>query len=141
MDLVSLFLIGFVAATLVPIPSEFVLGALVAGSERDAWLLWTVATTGNTLGAVVNWVLARYLLRFRDRRWFPWPSGLDQATDRMRRWGEAGLLLAWMPILGDPLTFAAGLLRVPLVRFVPLVAVGKGARYAVVLWGLDAAQV
>lgn len=141
MELLTLFWWAFLAATLVPVPSEIGLGYLTVAGEHSAALLWVVATAGNTLGAVVNWLLARSLLHLRERRWFRWLAGdgpSESSLDRFRRWGELSLLLAWVPIVGDPLTFVAGLVGVPLWRFVLWVALGKGARYAVVIWGTDA---
>ncbi len=129
----GLFLNAFLAATLIPLSSEAVLAVLSRAEGFDVALLFAVATLGNTLGAMLNWWLGRYCLRWRDRRWFPFDAGqLDRAGARFRRYGLWSLLLAWVPIVGDPLTFAAGVLRVNFWLFVTLVAIGKTARYAVV---------
>ena len=129
----GLFATAFLAATLIPVSSEIVLGALSAAQGFDVWLLVAVATTGNTLGSVVNWWLGRYCLHWRDRRWFPVkPATLTRATERFNRYGLWSLLLAWLPIVGDPLTFAAGVLGVRFPIFVTLVAIGKAARYVAV---------
>jgi membrane protein YqaA with SNARE-associated domain len=83
---------------------------------------------------VINWVLGRYLSRFQDRRWFPIKGrALERATRFYRRWGVWTLLLAWTPIIGDPLTLVAGIFRTRLRVFVPLVTAGKLARYLVVV--------
>ena len=68
----SLFGVSFLAATLIPFYSEVALVGLLAAGY-DPFLLWLFASAGNTLGAVVNWVLGRYLLHFEHRRWFPFP--------------------------------------------------------------------
>lgn len=129
----GLFATAFLAATLVPVSSEVVLAALSAADGFEAWRLVAVATIGNTLGSVVNWLLGRYCLHWQDRRWFPIkPESLARATARFNRYGLRSLLLAWLPIGGDPLTFAAGLLGVRFPAFLVLVAIGKAARYAVV---------
>ena len=129
----GLFATAFLAATLIPISSEVVLGALSTAQGFDIWLLVAVASTGNTLGSVVNWLLGRYCLRWQDRRWFPVkPDTLTRATARFNRCGLWSLLLAWVPIVGDPLTFAAGVLGVRFPIFVTLVAIGKTARYIAV---------
>ena len=129
----GLFATAFLAATLIPISSEVVLGALSAAQGFDIWLLVAVASTGNTLGSVVNWLLGRYCLRWQDRRWFPVkPDTLTHATALFNRYGLWSLLLAWVPIVGDPLTFAAGVLGVRFPIFVTLVAIGKTARYLAV---------
>lgn len=129
----GLFATAFLAATLIPVSSEIVLGALSAAQGFDVWLLVAVATAGNTLGSIVNWWLGRYCLHWRDRRWFPVkPATLTRATERFNRYGLWSLLLAWLPIVGDPLTFAAGVLGVRFPIFVTLVAIGKAARYVAV---------
>ena len=131
---VGLFASGFLAATLLPLSSEAVLVGLVAAGGYDVGLLWFAASLGNSLGAAVNWALGRYCLRWRERRWFP-VSGpaLERAGAWFRRWGSWSLLMAWLPVVGDPLTFAAGIMRVNFWLFLILVAVGKGARYIAVI--------
>lgn len=130
----SLFFSAFLAATLIPGSSEAVLAALVIAGNGDPWLLLAAAMAGNVLGSVANWFCGRFLAAFRDRNWFPvTPRRYDQATGWFRRFGVWSLLFAWLPIVGDPLTVAAGGLRVPLGRFIALVTVGKLARYLVVM--------
>ena len=131
--LLSLFVTAFLAATLLPAFSEVALLGLQAGGG-DPLALWLVASTGNTLGSVVNWWLGGQLLRFRERRWFPVGAAeLERAERWFQRYGLWSLLFAWAPIGGDGLTVVAGTLRVPFVPFVTLVAVGKAARYAALL--------
>ncbi len=131
---VGLFLSAFLAATILPFSSEAVMAGLLAFESYDPWTLWAVASVGNTLGALVNWALGRYCLHWQDRKWFPVkPKQLVKAHDWFGRYGSWTLLLAWVPIVGDPLTFAAGILRVNVWLFLSLVASGKAARYAVVL--------
>ena len=130
----GVLLTGLVAATLLPVQSEFLLAGLDASGRYDTLALVVAATVGNVLGATINWTLGRYLIRFRDRRWFPIkPSLIDRATAWFNRWGVWSLLLAWAPFVGDPLTLAAGILRVRLVPFLLLVTAGKAARYAAVV--------
>ncbi len=129
----GLFLTALLAATLIPVSSEAVLGALSAADGADIWWLVAVASLGNTLGAAINWWLGRTCLRWREHRWFPVkPAALARATDRFNRFGSWSLLFAWLPVVGDPLTFAAGVLRVNFWRFLALVAAGKTARYAII---------
>lgn len=127
---VVLFASALVAATILPMQSEAVLvGLLVAGDHPVAALL-LVATVGNVLGAVINWVLGRYLLQFRDRRWFPASDRqLHRAQGWYRRYGRWSLLGSWLPLVGDPLTVVAGVMREPFATFLMLVTVAKGARY------------
>jgi membrane protein YqaA with SNARE-associated domain len=123
-----------VAATLLPAQSEAVLVSLVLGGAQPVWALVTVASAGNVLGAVINWALGRSIERFRDRRWFPvGPAALASAQARYQRWGKWSLLLSWMPIIGDPLTLAAGFLREPLPVFLLFVTIAKTARYLVLV--------
>ncbi|SHM43218.1 membrane protein YqaA, SNARE-associated domain [Roseovarius litoreus] len=126
----GLFLAAFAAATIFPFQSEAVLAGLLVAATHPATLLIAVATLGNVLGSVVNWVLGRYLLVFRDRRWFPASaSQLDRAQAWYGRYGRWSLLGSWLPVIGDPLTVVAGLMREPLPSFLLLVTIAKGARY------------
>jgi membrane protein YqaA with SNARE-associated domain len=128
---------AFGAATLLVLPSEAVLAAQIKAGLAPVWALLVVATIGNVGGSVFNWWLGRHALRFRDRRWFPFaPATIESASMRFQRWGLWSLLLAWVPVIGDPLTFIAGVLRVPFHWFLPLVAIGKGGRYAILAAGL-----
>jgi membrane protein YqaA with SNARE-associated domain len=132
----GLFLGAFLAATLLPISSEAVLAGLLATRTGDPLALFLVATVGNTLGSVVNWLLGRGIARFRERPWFPVsPQRYDAASRQFARYGIWSLLFAWLPVVGDALTLVAGALRVRLLPFVVLVAIGKAARYAMILAG------
>lgn len=72
--------------------------------------------------------------RFQDKPWFfVSKQQLSAAEARFNRYGRFSLLFAWLPVIGDPLTFIAGILRVPFSIFVVLVALGKALRYAIVL--------
>lgn len=139
MAYLSLFTAAFLAATLLPAQSEVLLLALILDDPtRVGWLI-LVATVGNTLGSVLNWWLGRYLHRFQGKRWFPVSEdALKYAEQRFRKYGLWSLLLSWMPVIGDPLTVIAGILRVPFWTFLVLVGIAKGIRYAliggVVLW-------
>lgn len=130
----SMFSSALVAASLLPAQSEAVLVSLVLGGAQPVWALVTVASVGNVLGAVINWVLGRSIERFRERRWFPvGPAALASAQTRYQRWGKWSLLLSWMPVIGDPLTLAAGFLREPLPVFLLLVTIAKTTRYLVLV--------
>ncbi|RWM08412.1 MAG: DedA family protein [Mesorhizobium sp.] len=126
----GLFLAAFVAATILPLQSEAVLvGLLLAGTHSPAALV-LVATIGNVLGSAVNWLLGRGIDSFRDRKWFPAkPAALDRAAARYHRYGRWSLLLSWAPVIGDPLTVMAGVLREPLWSFLAIVTIAKAGRY------------
>jgi membrane protein YqaA with SNARE-associated domain len=130
----SLFLVATLAATILPGTSEAMLLAMAAAQPASTVSLFIAATAGNTLGAVINWALGRWLSRYADAPWFPAsPRRLAQVTTLFRKYGVWTLLFSWTPFVGDPLTVVAGLLRVPFPIFVILVAIGKAARYLVVL--------
>jgi membrane protein YqaA with SNARE-associated domain len=131
--LLGLFLSAFLSATLLPGSSEVALAALLALGKHDAATLVAVATAGNVLGSVVNWALGRWLSHYADRRWFPiGPGAYARAAAWYNRFGLWSLLFAWLPVVGDPLTLVAGALRVPFLRFVVLVTLGKAGRYVFV---------
>lgn len=128
----ALFLAAFLAATIVPAQSEAVLVGLILAKDQPVVLLLLVATTGNVLGSVVNWLLGRFIEHFRSRPWFPVSEQkLARAEAWYRRFGIWSLLLSWVPIIGDPLTVVAGLLRTPFLTFLILVTIAKAGRYAV----------
>jgi membrane protein YqaA with SNARE-associated domain len=132
----GLFAVAFVAATLLPAHSELALVGLLLSGNFSPWMLVAVASAGNILGSCVNWLLGGLAERFRDRKWFPVsPQALDNAQGWYRRYGRWSLLLSWAPIVGDPLTVAAGLMREPLWSFLILVAIAKTARYVLLALG------
>ena len=126
----SVFFSAFLAATILPAQSEAVLAYQLSVSPGAMASLVLVATIGNVLGAVVNWGLGRFFARFSDRTWFPVrPHPLVKAEGRYRRYGRYSLLLSWVPVLGDPITVIAGVLREPLWSFILLVSIAKSSRY------------
>jgi membrane protein YqaA with SNARE-associated domain len=134
----GLFFSAFLAATLVPAYSEILFAGLVA-SGYDPLTLWAWASAGNTLGSAVNWALGRYLLEFQDRRWFPFKAdNLGMAQRWFQKYGVWSLLMAWLPVGGDALTFIAGIMRVNFIVFFLLTAIGKATRYAILLGVLEA---
>ncbi|TFF27850.1 DedA family protein [Jiella endophytica] len=132
----ALFWSAFLAATILPGASEVLLAVTLIERTADPWLLIGVATLGNTLGSLVNWMLGRFLIGFKDRRWFPVPSDrIDRFSKTFNRYGSWSLLFAWAPIGGDALTVVAGIARVGVIPFLVLVGVGKLFRYLVVAAG------
>ena len=132
LTLAALFLVAFASATILPLQSEAMLTALILAKNYSLFWLLMVAGTGNTLGAVVNWWLGKKVETYRDRSWFPvTPDRLQLAQGWYQRYGKYSLLLSWLPIAGDALTVAAGLMREPLPVFIVFVATAKFARYFV----------
>ncbi|MGI9373310.1 MAG: YqaA family protein [Hyphomicrobiales bacterium] len=129
---IGLFTSALLAATILPMQSEAVLVGLLVADIHPATALIFVATVGNVLGSVINWVLGRYFLMFKEKRWFPLSQRqLERSQVWYKRYGRWSLLASWVPIIGDPLTVMAGVMREPLVTFLVLVTIAKGARYLV----------
>ncbi|WP_127091582.1 YqaA family protein [Aquabacter cavernae] len=129
----GLFLTALVAATLLPMQSEAALVGLLLTDTYPWWALVAVATAGNVLGSMINWLLGRGIERYRDRRWFPvGKRSLDRAQGWYQRYGKWSLLLSWAPIVGDPLTVIAGILREPFAMVLLLVTIAKLGRYLVI---------
>ncbi len=129
----SLFVTALIAATLFPLSSEALLVTLLY-QHYSPFLLWLAATSGNTFGSCINWFLGQQCLHWRDKKWFPIkPPQLARAQTQFQRYGVVSLLFAWLPVVGDPLTFFAGVMRIPFWQFLVLVAIGKSLRYAVVI--------
>lgn len=126
----GLFLSALLAATLLPMQSEAVLVGLLVLGTYPVWALLAVATLGNVLGALVNWLLGRGIERWHDRKWFPLRGErLARMQAHYHRYGRWSLLLSWMPVIGDPLTVVAGVMREPLWSFLLLVTIAKFGRY------------
>ena len=130
MALLLLFLSAFGAATLLPLQSEAVLLGLLSQTDYAAALLIVVASVGNILGSCVNWYLGIKAQHFKDKKWFPVSEQkLNRAQKLYHRYGFWSLLLSWTPIIGDPITLIAGLMRENFIRFLLMVSVAKIGRY------------
>lgn len=131
-SLLALFLLGFLAATLLPLGSEWLLAGMVIAGQ-PFWSCVLLATLGNTLGACTSYGLGRWgadwmiekLLRITEQRRL-------RAEQFCRRYGSWGLLLSWLPVIGDPLCLAGGVMNIPFGRFLAAVAAGKFGRYLTV---------
>jgi membrane protein YqaA with SNARE-associated domain len=133
MGYASLFFTALISATFFPLSSEAILATLLYQGYSPL-LLWLVATSGNTLGSCVNWYFGTQCLRWQNKKWFPLSaSQIDKAQASFQRYGTLSLLFAWLPIVGDPLTFFAGMMRMHFLKFVVLVALGKALRYAILI--------
>ena len=131
----SLFAISFLAATILPFSSELTLAGLIATSDYDNLLLLIVASFGNVLGSLVNWALGSYSRNLTKKKWFPFKeTQIERSSKWFRKFGKWSLLFAWVPVLGDPLTLVAGILRVKFIDFIILVAIGKVSRYLIVFY-------
>lgn len=133
LSLWGLFASAFVSATLFPGGSEVVLAALAHARSHDFWTLLGVAALGNTLGGMSTWLLG-WLLARRYPLDQPHKAGQRRAIAHLKKWGSPLLLFSWLPIVGDPLCFAAGWLRLNILFSAFFIGAGKSARYAVILW-------
>lgn len=129
----ALFTSAFLSATLLPGGSEALLAWQVHQGVADPALLWAVATAGNTLGAMTSWGVGWLIALRYPARGLLAPAR-QRAVERVRQWGAPTLLLAWMPVLGDPLCVAAGWLRMSFFASLLFIALGKALRYALILW-------
>ena len=135
MQYVLLFFSALLAASIFPAQSEALFAGFLLETPGDFWALWAAASVGNTVGSILNWALGCYMERWQHRKWFPIKvDSLAKAQAFFQRYGWSALLLSWMPIIGDPITVVAGLLRMPLIPFIILVAIAKSGRYWAVGW-------
>lgn len=129
----GLFISAFISSTLLPGGSEAILALLATSSVHERWLLFAIATGGNTLGGISSWLIGRLMAsRFSVQRMQQ--GKYVQAIERIRKWGSPILLFSWLPIVGDPLCLAAGWLKINFFYSALFIAIGKAARYAVILW-------
>ena len=127
----SLFTISFLAATILPVSSELTLFGLISTKHYSALALLFSASFGNILGSALNWFLGFNLLLYIKKKWFPFNQNqINKASKWFKKFGLWTLLFSWVPIVGDPLTLVAGILKVRFSIFLFLVSVGKICRYS-----------
>lgn len=129
----ALFLAAFVAATLLPAQSELALAGVLLYGKIPAWLAIGSAWLGNVAGSCLNYALGRFAVAYAQGKLFP-PDTIAKARSRYQKYGRWALLLSWAPIIGDPITFAAGILKEKFAVFLAIVAAAKLARYLVVAY-------
>ena len=126
----SLFVVSFLSATIFPASSELTLIGLISMKEYNTFSLLSAASLGNIMGSSLNWFLGFYLLKYINKKWFPFSQNqISRASSWFKRFGIWSLLFSWVPVVGDPLTLIAGILRVNFLLFIILVAAGKISRY------------
>lgn len=125
-----LFISAFGAATLLPLQSEAVLVGLLTQEKYSVFGLILIASLGNVLGSCVNWYLGLRIEQFKNRQWFPVSEvNMLKAEKIYQKYGFWSLFLSWVPIIGDPITLIAGLLKENFWRFLFIVALAKTGRY------------
>ncbi len=130
-----LFLSAFGAATLLPLQSEAVLVGLLLQDQYSTYLLLLAASVGNVLGSCVNWYLGLKIERFKNKKWFPVSEkNMLKAEKIYQQYGFWSLLLSWTPVIGDPITLIAGLMKENFWRFLVIVTIAKAGRYLFIYW-------
>ena len=126
----TIFFLSFLAATILPFSSEIGLASLLALDTYNNTLLLIFASCGNILGSCINWLLGNYSREFENKKWFPFNNqNLVKASNWFEKYGKWSLLLSWMPVVGDPITFIAGTMKTKFAVFLLLVSIGKILRY------------
>ncbi len=134
MSYFSLFLTSFASATLLPGGSE-ALFIYLLNEHLSPTLLLAIATLGNTLGSFVNYILGKYATDFALSKGYMKEKHLIKASSVFEKYGAWSLLFSWLPIIGDPLTFVAGIVRYSWWKFLIIVGFAKFARYIFVYLG------
>jgi membrane protein YqaA with SNARE-associated domain len=120
-------------ATIIPFGSEAYFITLLSLEKYNHFILFVVASVGNVLGSLFNWICGFYINFFIKKSWFPINNKIiDRGNKLFTKYGKWSLLISWFPLLGDPITFAAGTLRYPIIPFLVLVSIGKVGRYLII---------
>jgi len=131
----KLFIVSLLAATILPLSSEIVLTTMLLTNLFEKNILLIIASSGNILGSILNWYLGKKITIFQDRKWFPVsPEQLNKSQKYFQKYGLWSLLLAWVPVIGDPLTLLAGVLKVRFSIFFILVSISKISRYIFIIY-------
>ena len=131
----QLLLFSFLAATFLPFSSEVILTTMYLSKNFNIFILLIVASIGNISGSLFNWYLGKKILIFKDKKWFPISDDrLKKSEKFFQKYGVWSLLLAWVPIIGDPLTMIAGVLRIKLIVFLIFVSISKISRYVFIIY-------
>ena len=131
----TIFFLSFLAATILPFSSEIGLASLLALDTYNNVLLLILASCGNILGSCINWLLGNYSREFEKKKWFPFnKKNLLKASNWFERYGKWSLLLSWVPVIGDPITFIAGTMKTKFKTFIILVSISKISRYLIIFF-------
>ena len=129
----GVFLVSFIASTLVPFSNEVVVAAMPA-LGYDIWLTAVWATAGGYLGSLVNYFVGQRGTDFIFSRWISIkPERWEQAEKIFNRWGNWALFFVWLPVVGDPLALVAGAFNIDWRLFSFWVISGKFLRFIVLL--------
>ena len=125
----TVFVVSFISATLLPLGSEPAVFGLVTLNPQLFWPTILVATAGNTLGGALDWAMGFASHKVVDR--YQHSRHHLKALNWLKRIGPKACLLAWLPLIGDPLCAVAGWLKLPFWRCLAYMAIGKFARYVI----------
>ncbi len=130
----TLFFSALISSTLFPGGSEaLLLYKLKEGADATALVL--IATIGNVLGSLITYGMGRLGNEAIHKKWLRMDEAkVARAEQWFGKYGTPSLLLAWLPIVGDPLCLVAGLLRSNMLFFLVLVTIGKAMRYLFIAW-------
>ena len=137
MGLWLLFFSSFSSATILPGSSEILLTAMLVDGAWQSWQLFIMACSGNVLGSIVTFYMGYFIyakkpIDLSRNKYYP------RVHHVIQRWGWSSLLLSWLPVVGDVFCLLAGWLRLnPLLAFMAIM-VGKSARYAMLIWFMQA---
>ncbi len=128
----ALFVLSFLAATVLPLGSEWLLIGLILNSFSVETVV-AVATVGNYLGACTTYGIGFWGSAFFMHRVLRVDAKQEEkAAAFFRKYGSWSLLLSWVPVIGDPLCIVAGSLRLNFFLFSLFVFTGKFVRYAII---------
>ena len=129
----SLFIFCLSLGTFFPFASETFLATQLLSEKYNVFLLIFFASLGNILGSVISWLFGYFVNFFIKKPWFPINNYLLQkGTAIFKKYGKWSLLLSWVPFIGDPIAFAAGILKYNILFFLIFVSIGKVARYLLI---------
>ena len=123
----ALFLSAFLAATIFPLSSEATF--LLALSEGMTFPHAIIsASSGNILAITLNYWLGYWLYKKTQTKLLKSKIG-SKSLACGNKYGYFILLFSWLPIIGDPLTLVAGVIRLKFVWFVIIAGSLRVLRY------------
>lgn len=132
---ITLFFSAFISATLFPMGSEALLVYDIT-QNYNLFLLLFFATFGNVLGSCINYYLGLKGEEFLEKKQYVKKEKMQYYKEKFERFGGYSLLLSWMPLIGDPITFMAGVLKYPFKYFLFFVFIAKLGRYLILALGV-----
>jgi len=133
MTYITIFFISLISGSLFPLGSEGLLAYdLLKG--YNPYLLLTFASIGNTLGTIINYYLGLKGEEYLEKKGYLNKEKLKIAKQRFKKYGLFALFLSPLPIIGDPITFIAGVLKYNFKLFITIVFLAKTIRYTIIIF-------